>query len=117
MEKRLRWRRFIRVVFGAAVAAGLAMGVWHMRNFNNHVRMEPRFPLKRLDVRMDRGAFQQYDRAMRNFANAFGFSAEIRQTSPEPTDILYYFKREDIDLVSTNDTEKGAPSLTFSVDV
>lgn len=72
-------------------------------------------PLRSFYIQMDEGAFRRFDSQMRAFAVAFGFEAKIRPVSPDPYDIVYYFKREDIDLVGTNHTERDASGIRYAI--
>jgi hypothetical protein len=78
-------------------------------------KQEPRFPIKRFYIRMEKTKFKQYQMRMHEFGKAFAFSMRIRPTSPDPYDIYFVYTRDDIDMSSANASDSGATDLKFSI--
>jgi hypothetical protein len=112
----LRWA--VGLAIGVAVLFGVAWEARHMLN------PEPRFivrdgvaPLRRLVVRMDESEFERFRTQMVKFADAFGFENKSKYSSPDPYDYFFILQRSDVDLLSTNDTDRGRAGLKVSVDL
>jgi hypothetical protein len=78
-------------------------------------RLEPLSPLRALEVRMDKSARPPFVVQMRKFGSAFGFTVLVRQDKPDPDDLFFVMRRHDVDLLSANDSDTGAPDLKFGV--
>ena len=73
------------------------------------------FPLRSFNIRMDKIVFKKFEMQMHKFASTFAFENKSKFSSPDPYDIFFIFRRSDIDLLGSNDSESGQPDLKFSV--
>ena len=73
------------------------------------------FPVRALDVRMDKSAYEQFIAQMRNFGEAFGFEMLIKPSSPRPYDMFFQMWRHDIEVSASNDSDTGATNLKFGI--
>src|SRR5437763_1844475 len=73
------------------------------------------FPVRALDVRMERSAHEQFVAQMRSFGDAFGFKMLIKPSSPRPYDTFFQMWRHDVDLTASNRTDAGAADLKFGI--
>lgn len=72
-------------------------------------------PLRALDVRMDKSAYDQFVAQMRSFGEAFGFKMLIKPSSPRPYDMFFQMWRHDVDLSASNGSDTGATDLKFGI--
>lgn len=61
-------------------------------------------PLRDFKVRVNRGAFPQFQAQMFKFAEIFSFENKSRQRSESPYDTFFVFDRNDVEILSTNDS-------------
>jgi hypothetical protein len=100
-----QWIAVTVVLLGMAMAEGHTMAAQH----------ESQSPIRLVDIRMEKGAQNQFVDQMRKFAQAFGFTTRIRHSSPKPDDILFQMWRFDVKLIGGNVSNTGAPDLTFGI--
>lgn len=72
-------------------------------------------PVRALDVRMDKSAYDQFVAQMRNFGEAFGFEMLIKPSSPRPYDMFFQMWRDDVEVSASNGSDTGATDLTFGI--
>jgi hypothetical protein len=73
-------------------------------------------PVRALDVRMDKSAYDQFILQMRQFGTAFGFKMVIKPSSPRPYDMFFQMWRPDVDLLAANNAVTGASDdLKFGI--
>ena len=74
------------------------------------------FPVRALDVRMDKSAYDQFILQMRQFGTSFGFRMVIKPSSPRPYDMFFQMWRPDVDLTAANESFNGASDdLKFGI--
>ncbi len=67
-------------------------------------------PMRYFEVRISRAAFPQFEAQMVRFAERFSFENKSRQMSENSYDIFFVFDRNDIELVSSNNSLDGMES-------
>ena len=73
------------------------------------------FPVRALDVRMDKSAYEPFIAQMRKFGETFGFRMVIKPSSPRSYDMFFQMFRHDVDLLASNDSDSGAKDLKYGV--
>ena len=73
------------------------------------------FPVRSIDVRMEKSAYDQFIVQMREFGGAFGFRMVIKPSSPRPYDMYFQMFRSDVDVSAANISDTGAIDLKFGV--
>ena len=73
------------------------------------------FPVRALDVRMDKSAHDDFVEQMRKFGAAFGFKMLIKPSSPRPYDTFVQMWRHDVELSASNGSDTGAIDLKFGI--
>jgi hypothetical protein len=73
------------------------------------------FPVRALDVRMDRSARDQFVSRMWAFGEAFGFKILVKNYRSKPDDMFFEMWRHDVDLLAANDSDTGATDLKFGI--
>jgi hypothetical protein len=73
------------------------------------------FPVRSLDVRMDKSAHDQFVAQMQKFGEAFGFKILVKDHRSKPDDTFFQMWRHDVDLLAANDSDTGATDLKFGI--
>lgn len=73
------------------------------------------FPLRSFDVRMDDQHFKKFEMLMRQYADTFAFENKSRQSSPDPDDVFFIFRRSDIDVLASRSNERVRVDLKYNL--
>lgn len=71
--------------------------------------------IRAVRIGIDRKAREQYLNQMKAFAETFGFTTRLSQTSPDPNDIVVHMERNGIQIVSGMASRFGGPDLAYKV--
>jgi hypothetical protein len=91
------------------LSAGIAAGSVTATGFRDEA------PIRIVKVTIGKGAYNQYVRAIRKFADSYAFAIRVSHSSPKPDDILVQLWRSDVRIIGANSSEVGARDTTFDI--
>jgi hypothetical protein len=98
----------------AVIALALVMLLWESGRMKSP-SPPGIFPVRALDVRMNKSGYDQFAVQMREFGTAFGFKMLIKPSSPRPYDLFFQMRRHDVDLLASRDPDTGATDVGFQI--
>lgn len=72
-------------------------------------------PVRSFHVSVTEDAFEKFAVRLHQFGASFHFEDKSRAGSPLPHDIVFYMKRNELDLVATKDIDRAVPGIRYSL--
>jgi len=73
------------------------------------------FPVRFMDVHMQRSARDQFVSQMWGYGEAYGFRMLVKNYRAKPDDMFFQMWLPDVDLLASNDSDTGATDLKIGI--